>query len=135
MGYCTEQDLVDRFGNAELLQLADRDNNGTADSAVTAQALADADAVIDSYLKTAGYTVPISPVPAVIELHAANLARYFLMGALPTEAATDRYNQAIAWLKDIAAGRASLGGADETAETGLRVVTAQGESAHDWDTY
>ena len=110
MGYAVQQDLVDRFGDAELKQLTDRVNGTTIDAAVVAAALADADAEVDSYLITR-YTLPLTAVPDVLKLTACNIARYRLYASQSVEASEtvrNNYKDAVAWLRDVAAGRANL---------------------------
>jgi phage gp36-like protein len=73
-------------------------------------ALADADAEIDSYLGVR-YSVPVSPVSARILQIACVIARYRLLGDAATDVARRDYEDARAYLRDIAAGRAQLEGA------------------------
>jgi len=75
---------------------------------VIAAALEDADARVNSYIAVV-YTVPLSPVPATLTRIAGDIARYFLYDDRATDQVTERFNAAIAFLKDVAAGRASLG--------------------------
>jgi phage gp36-like protein len=77
MSYATVTELITRFGEAELIQLTDRDGGGAINQAVVAAALTDADALINGYV-SARYTVPLSPVPPVITKIAADIARYTL---------------------------------------------------------
>ncbi len=110
MTYAVQQDLVDRFGDAELKQLTDRVNGTTIDATVVATALADADAEIDSYL-VQRYTLPLSATPDVIERVACEIARYRLYANQSVEASEtvrNNYKDAVAWLHDVAAGRANL---------------------------
>jgi len=108
MTYCVKQDLIDRYGQEELIQLTDRANAGVIDDTVLDQAIADADSLIDGYLASR-YSLPLSDVPVSLVRVAAALTRYFLY----TEAATDQvekaHDQAIAWLKDVARGTVNLG--------------------------
>ncbi|HEC12314.1 MAG TPA: DUF1320 domain-containing protein [Acidiferrobacteraceae bacterium] len=134
MPYIVQQDLSDRFGDDELKQLADRDDDNVIDTAIIDQAITDAESVIDSYLKSR-YTLPLSPVPDVIKLHCANIARYLLMGVIANEEAETRHKEALQFLKDVARGLASLGVDDATTTSGVRVVTQQGESKHNWDSF
>ncbi len=110
MGYAVQQDLVDRFGDAELKQLTDRVNGATIDATVVAAALADADAEIDSYL-VQRYTLPLSVTPDVLKRVACEVARYRLysnQSAEASETVRNNYKDAVAWLRDVAAGRANL---------------------------
>lgn len=116
MAYATQANLVDRFGERELVELTDRAEPpaGAIDAAVVASALADADAVIDSYI-VGRYALPLSPVPAVLELRACDIARFLLHGLRATQEVRDRYDDAIAFLKDVSAGKAKLGADDSGA--------------------
>lgn len=138
MSYATEQDMRERFGERELVQLTDQTGRGVVDTAVLDRALADADRIIDSYLR-ARYTLPLdaSVVAASgLALAAANIARYLLMGAQATEEVAARHRDTVAWLKDIAAGRASLGAEDPAPPAGPgRIRTAEAESGFAWDKY
>lgn len=105
--YCTLDDLTARFGLDELKANADRDLDGTVDQAVVDAAIAAATATIDSYIGTR-YALPLATVPSAVQKVCEDLARYELHTVEPTKLVTDKRDQAIAWLKDIAAGRASL---------------------------
>lgn len=114
MAYVTQADLVLRFGQTELAQLTDRDGTaGAIVSSVLDSAIADAGAIIDAHLEPAGYTVPISPIPAVIVRIAADLARYFLyaLGGVEDKDApwVKRYNDAVRLLEKIMSGDVLLG--------------------------
>lgn len=110
MSYTTQQEIIDRIGQAEFEVLADRDQDGTVDPAAVDQAIADADAEIDSYL-SARYEVPLDPVPNVIARLAVDLAVYRLADRAGTwsEERRKRYEDGIALLKSISKGEAGLG--------------------------
>ena len=108
MGYVTQEELATRFGADELIAIADRDRDGTADPAVIEQAITDASAEIDSYLGTR-YSVPLDEAPAAVKSACADIARYRLMDERPLDEVTKRYDSAIRFLRDVATGRASLG--------------------------
>lgn len=112
MPYVTQQQLVDRFGADELQQLTDRDGNaGAIVAAVLDEAIADADATVDAYLRQR-YTLPLSPVPTVLTRIAADLVRYRLYDEHAPEAVTKRHDAALRFLRDVAAGLVSLGASD-----------------------
>lgn len=116
MPYATRQNLIDRFGEDELIQLTDRAGDGVIDDTVLNMALADADATIDSYLAKR-YDLPLSLVPPALVPKAAAIARYLLHDESPTEAAKENHKEAIAWLRDVSAGRVELDvGGDTPAE-------------------
>ena len=77
MAYCTSTDIEERIGEDELIALADLDEDGSWDATAVAHAISDADSHIDSYLSVK-FSVPITPVPPVLEKRATTLATYFL---------------------------------------------------------
>jgi hypothetical protein len=81
MAYATQQNLIDRFGERELIELTDRADppTGAIDAAVVTKALADADGAINGYLAVK-YQLPISPVPVMFERFGCDIARYYLRG-------------------------------------------------------
>lgn len=109
MTYATQQDLIDRFGQEELVELTDRADPpaGVIDATVVTRALADADALIDGYV-AARYDLPLPSTPALLTNLAADIARHKLYKDDPTEAVEAALKAAIALLRDIAAGRARL---------------------------
>ncbi len=111
MSYAAISDLVERYGAAELTQLTDRASPplGTYDSGVVQQALDDANGVVDSYL-AAQVTVPLTgTIPPLIILQCCKIARYYLWKDRRSEAVTQDYNDALAWLKQVAQGLIPIG--------------------------
>lgn len=121
MTYATQADLVDRFGEAELAQLTDRDTGAVIDAAVVARALADADAEIDGYL-AARYALPLPTTPALLTRLASDIARYRLYDERTTEAVRQRYQDATRMLDRIAAGTVALGSSAPEATDGAAVA-------------
>jgi phage gp36-like protein len=108
MRYCTQQDLIDRFSEEELLRYADRDEDGSIDSTAIEHAIADAGEEIDAYLG-ARYPLPLpDPVPDLLGRLCADIARYRLQDDAPLDETTERYKQAIRQLRDIVNGKAVL---------------------------
>ena len=116
MTYATQQDLVDRFGQTELIQLTDRVNIpvSTIDPVVVGRALDDASALIDSYL-TKVVKLPLAVVPDVLVKTAADIARYYLHGktADKDSPVTRAYSEAVAWLRDVSRGLVELSAGGE----------------------
>lgn len=108
MTYAVQQDLVDRFGQTELAQLTDRANGTTIDAAVLGKALQDSDDEINSHLAVR-HTLPLASAPLILKRLACDIARYFLYEDRATEIVTQRYKDALAYLKDVASGKVSLG--------------------------
>lgn len=112
MPYTTQQNLIARFGAAEIIQLTDRpdradpQNAGSIDVSVLNQAIADADAEINSYLTA--YPLPLAVVPANLLRIACDVTRYYLYDDQMPEPVLKRYKDAIDWLKLVAAGKVSL---------------------------
>ncbi|SNR95343.1 Mu-like prophage protein gp36 [Humidesulfovibrio mexicanus] len=117
MAYATVADLIAAYGEQEVIALTDReerqdaDNLGTVDSTVALGALERASSEADTYV-AARYALPLSSVPQALAVAVCDIARFRLSGGETTETTpiADRYKAAIAWLKDVAAGRAVLPG-------------------------
>ncbi len=107
MSYATQADLVERFDQNQLLELADRDGDGTLDTDVVSRALADADAEIDVWIGKV-HDLPLPSVPPRLVTVACDIAFYRLHPAAPSPDARQRYEDAIAFLRAVAEGRAVL---------------------------
>lgn len=107
MPYATQTDLEDAYGADEMLQLADRDRDGVADAGFIDAALNRADSLIDGYL-AGRYALPVAPVPPVLTATACDLARYWLYDDAAPDRVRQAFEDAIAWLKDVAAGKVLL---------------------------
>lgn len=111
MSYASLPLLQERFGLDELVQRSDKYQpyTGAVVTAVIDRALADADAEIDGYVGSR-YTLPLPlPTPPVLVPIACDIARYRLYDDAVPDVVRQRYEDAIARLRDIAAGRLSLG--------------------------
>jgi phage gp36-like protein len=110
MPYAARQDLIDRFGEQEIIQLTDKANPpaGVIDQAVLDSVSADADGVIDSYIASR-YTLPLAAAPKILVRYACDITRYFLYGDQPGEAQRRAYDDAIKFLRSVADGTVSLG--------------------------
>lgn len=124
MNYATPQDLADRFGERELIELTDPDLESVQTSTV-ARAIADAQAFADSYIGRV-YRLPLSgcvkPAPVPGNPHATelvappqlvriacDLARYYLHHDLaPEHEVYIRYKAAERELIAIGEGKATL---------------------------
>lgn len=114
MTYATRQDMIDRYGEADLIRMTDRAGALDAiDETVLATALDDAAAEINGYLRKR-YDLPLDPVPRILTTMACDIAFYRLLGTQASDVsqAGTFYNSAIAYLRKAAAGEVSLG--DET---------------------
>jgi len=108
MSYCTLQDLRDRYGDDELIQLTDRTNVGTINESVINRAIVDADGEIDGYLG-GRFDVPANPVTKSLVRVACDISRYYLYDDAATDTVKDRYKNAIAFVKSIGKGDISIG--------------------------
>jgi len=120
MAYCTLDDIKKALEEATVVQLTDDENlkptaidpvdpDHAAIIARVDEAIETADAEIDGYCAVK-YSVPLSPVPAVVNKLSVELAIYYLHGrrGIP-EKIEKRYERAVSRLKDIARGLLFLG--------------------------
>ena len=127
MSYATLAQLTDRYGAAMLIGLTDRATppTGAVESAVVDRALADTDAVIDSYL-AGRYALPLAEVPGLIADLAQAIAVWKLHTYAPDPKIKDDYDQALRSLREIATGavRIPVAGLEPatTGGTGVRVT-------------
>lgn len=116
MAYCTQSDIVEQLDEDILIQLTDDADAGTVDADTVTRAIADADAEIDSYCGVR-HSVPFATVPDIILKYSVDIAIYNLYARRKgaPDYRKERYDNAIRFLKDVAAGRASLGEDDPDA--------------------
>lgn len=115
MAYATAADMIARFGQAELIRLSvpEGELDGEVDVAAVTTALSDASSLVDSYVEQR-FATPLAAAPASIIAATCHIARHALALArnqTPGDAVTRARDEAIAWLKRIAAGEVSLPGA------------------------
>lgn len=129
MPYAVQADLENAFTAQEVAQLASggRDVDGALDAASQEA---------DTYLAVR-YALPLAvPPPAHLVQSVCDIARYRLYAGAADDEVQNRYAQAIAWLKDVAAGRAVLPGVDFDADAGIPgqspVRFGQGASNFHW---
>lgn len=130
MTYASISDLTERAGDQELRQIADRDRDMLPDQPVVDAALIHADNVINGYV-AAKFTLPLATVPDLVRTWAVSIARYILhRNGAPDHVAQD-YKDAIAALKDVAAGRIALpiapGGSTPSTASGGVISAHPGE--------
>lgn len=125
--YCGISDLQQRFDADELLDLAPLKTDATKlDMLRLSKACDDASEEIDSYAGRR-YALPIKSCSAVLVGYACDIARYRLHTDRMPENVRKRYEDAIKWLGDVAAGRVVLVGADliSSASSGATIVVKQ----------
>lgn len=151
MSYATATDMLTRFDADEIAQRADRvmprrvfgdllavlasgGDTSAFEPADVAQgqvamtrlqrALDDARDTVDSYI-SARYTLPISPVPAILQRSACDLARFYLYDDVATEQVKDRHAAAMKLLADVRDGKAQLGAESATGEQPASTASAE----------
>jgi len=119
MSYSTASDIQDRIGIDRLVELADQDGDGVPDSALVVQAIADADAEIDSYL-TGRYSTPVASATPLLKRLSVSIAIFLLSsrpGLRPTEDDKRRYDADRQLLTRLRDGQISLPGVSERTGT------------------
>ncbi|WP_429235050.1 gp436 family protein [Aeromonas salmonicida] len=107
MSYASVNDMVIRFGEAELLRLA-MTPAGELDQAAITIALQDAGALIDGYL-AGRYPLPLAHIPSALAPICADIARHRLYGEQAPEQIAKRNEAALAFLKLVGKGELALG--------------------------
>jgi phage gp36-like protein len=112
MPYCTIDDLTNALPQTRIIELTDDEHLGVMDQAAVAQALSDADELIDGYLR-GRYSLPLPAAPRLlvrvgVDLTSFNLYSRRLDLDMP-EAMQTRYKNAMKLLEQIRDGRISLG--------------------------
>lgn len=108
--YIDQTGLAQRFGT-EIDEIIGADPSATppvdGDTERLARACEDATTLIDGYL-AARYTLPLTATPPIVVAWAADIARFKLWDERAPEEVRKRYDDAIAQLRDLAAGRIAL---------------------------
>ena len=111
MAYSTITDIKKLLPEEALIELTDDENTGAVNDARVTEAIAAADAEIDGYVG-GRYGVPLSPVPTAIKRLSVDMAVYHLYSRrqeIMPETRQVRYDNCVRFLRDVAAGRVSLG--------------------------
>jgi phage gp36-like protein len=110
MAYIVQADLTEVLSQVTLLQLTDDEKNGTQVAARVTSAITSSEGVINGYLGVR-YIVPVAGiVPPLIKKWDIDIANYFLhqRRRVPDDV-WRAYEDAIARLRDVAAGKMTLG--------------------------
>lgn len=114
MTYATQDDMVARFGETELLQLTDDTDTGKIGPRL-AVALADAHQIIDGYV--AGiYAVPLTPVPDLVKRWVCDITRYYLHRDAVPDLVEKNFKAAMSGVSQVARGDMTLACAGVEAE-------------------
>lgn len=108
MAYITKDLMIKLFGEKELIELTDRASSGVIDDDVLTQAMTTAEAEADSYIGVL-YQLPLPTTPPSLMSFVADIARYHLYDAQPSELVMTKYENAVKWLTNVAKGVVSLG--------------------------
>ena len=130
MMYASRDDLAARFGEDELVAITTGRTTGLADEERLTLALRDASAEIDAYL-AARYPVPLPNRPALLVGIAADIARYRLYDEDASETVRQKFEDALALLKAIAAGTVWIGTAPPAAPPPLTARPAPAVAARE----
>lgn len=105
MAYCTQADMVTQYGEVLLRDATDRGDiaSGSIDGAAVSRAIASADALIDAALAVR-YSLPLAVTPALVNELSMTIALYKLHSSVAPEKVRKDYEDALAQLRQIAAG-------------------------------
>ena len=123
MAYCSEDDLLKMISQADLADLT-VESGDDPDSLIINEAISKADAEINSYLGVK-YVVPLAGPPDQVKALAVDLAIYHLFSrrSIVPPVWQQRYGDALAFLKQVAAGQAVIVGPEGEAPTLAKEVT------------
>lgn len=110
--YCTQADIEQkRIPTATLIQLTDDSDTGLVDAVIVAGVIAEADGVVDSFLR-GRYPLPLDPVPDIVATISQDITVYYLFARKPEfdppTAVSDRYKSALVLLQRIQDGKMPL---------------------------
>jgi phage gp36-like protein len=133
MPYASLEDLIERAGEVEIKQVADRDRDGAPDPDVIQAALVHADNIVNGYIG-AKYALPLGETPDLVRTWSVAIARHFLHRNGPPSYVQDDRDAAIAQLKDVARGAIVLAvntGEKPEAVSGSFIASSPGEVFND----
>ncbi|MFZ5448606.1 MAG: gp436 family protein [Thermodesulfobacteriota bacterium] len=122
MAYCSEDDLLKMITQSELAELT-VESGEVPDSLIIEDAIGKADAEINSFLGVK-YVVPLSPPPDQVRALSVDLAIYNLYSRrnVVPQVRQQRYEAAVALLKQVASGELVIMGLDGEAATAAKNV-------------
>src|SRR4051794_7616641 len=108
--YASIEDTVMALGEDTLRAIADFDGDRAADDAVLERALGDASAFADNYIPQDLLPYLIEPYPQALRDAVIAIAEHRIRRrrGQATEGSKEAYSDALAWLRDLAAGKAKL---------------------------
>jgi len=108
VSYATAQELIDRYGETELIQLTDREGLGVVDLARVNDALTAVSETIDGFVRRR-YRLPLPATPGLLRDLCLQLARAALYTHETPPAVKEAADNALRLLERIGDGRLSLG--------------------------
>jgi len=128
MAYCTQDDLLLMISVEELAELT-AEMGEAPDAIVVAEAIAKADGEIDAYLGVR-YSLPLAGIPDQVRSLSVDMALYHLYSrrSVAPPVRRQKYEAAVAFLKQVAAGQAVLGSAGEPSAENPQVEEFSGAS-------
>ena len=111
--YCTIDDLIAAADPASLAGWTDDEAGAEIDAALAGEAIRRAEGTVDSYC-SGRYAVPFADPPVPVRASTASLAVYDLASrrlVAPPETVVRRRDAALAWLREVAEGKANVPGA------------------------
>jgi phage gp36-like protein len=112
MSYAQVSDMQARYPNRDLVQLTNEDPTQTTVNTTFLQTfLNDASEEIDAYLE-ARFALPLSDPPTILTRISCEIAMYHLNALRPTHDLADvkdKYDNCIAFLKEVSDGERTLG--------------------------
>lgn len=101
--YATREDMILRYGLGEITQL----ERGLTDTESVDSFLKDASDIADGYIGVV-FDVPLPHPPSNLKIYICDIARFLLWRSKASEQVRQRYEDAIAFLKRVADGKAVL---------------------------
>lgn len=125
MAYILQADLTEGLSESQILQLTDDEKTGANVANRVSLAITSAEGLVNGYLG-ARYVVPIAgPIPDIVQKWAVDIAKYFLYQRRRVpEDVRQSYEDAISALRDVSAGKMTLG--VEPAPTGSTLFSGGG---------
>jgi len=127
MSLITKQDMIEAFGEQELIELTNLDAYGldqSIDDVRLDKAIAYAESIGYSYVARR-HSFPLSGKPLALLHRLLDIARYQLEHGQPREDVQRRYTESIKWLEGVARGDINLGlmAGDEGIEIGVDAIS------------
>ncbi|NBC46823.1 MAG: DUF1320 domain-containing protein [Gammaproteobacteria bacterium] len=125
MSYATTQEMLNRYGTAELVQLTDPpERTGSINTQRLTESIEAANAMVDAYLSGGGYNTPLVGASEAVIDAACIIARYKLYRYEVPDTVVFAKDEAINFLEKVAKGTLSLNVQSEN-ESGIAAPVRQ----------